>query len=74
MQLLMGVPQLVEVVDSCSVWHDAAILACLINKLLCILGITAKLAPLPAFICSFSLLRDEFPHTCLPNGQLDRCL
>lgn len=51
MQLLMGVPQLVEVVDSGSVWHNAAILAGLVYKLLCIFGISAKLAPLPARMC-----------------------
>ena len=48
MQLLMSVPHLVEIVHSCSIWHDAAIFACLIHKLFCILGVTAQLAPFPA--------------------------
>ena len=48
MQLIMGVPQLVEVVDSGSIGLDPAILACLFYKLLCVFGITANLAPVPA--------------------------
>ena len=49
MQLLMSVPQLVEVVDCGSVWHNAAVLACLVHKLFSIFGIAAQLAPLPAY-------------------------
>ena len=49
MQLLMSVPQLIEVVDRSSVWHDTAVLACLVHKFFSIFGITAQLAPLPAY-------------------------
>ena len=47
MQLLMSVPQLVEIVDSSSIRHDTSILARLIHKLLCVFGITAQPTPLP---------------------------
>ena len=67
MQLLMSVPQLVEVADSGSIWHDAAILACLVDKLFRIFGVTAQLAPFPAHIsgqCGSSV----YHHTCPSQG------
>jgi hypothetical protein len=45
----MSIPKLVEIIDSCSIWHNPAILASFVHKFLCILGVTAKPAPLPAF-------------------------
>jgi len=45
----MSIPKLVEIIDSCSIWHNAAILASFVHKLLGILGVTAKPTPFPAF-------------------------
>lgn len=47
MQLLMSVPQLVQVVDSTSIGHDTATLACLIHNLFCVFRITAQPTHLP---------------------------
>ena len=52
MQLVMGVPQLIQVVHSGGVGHDSAILAGLLDKLLSIFWIAADLAPMPARLSS----------------------
>ncbi len=45
----MSTPKLVQVIDSCSIWHNTAILASFVHEFLGILGVTAKPTPLPAF-------------------------
>lgn len=45
----MSIPKFIEIVDCGSIWHDSAILAGLVHKLLRIFWIAAKPAPLPAF-------------------------
>jgi hypothetical protein len=45
----MSIPKLVQVIDSCSIWHDSAILASFVHKFLGILGVTAKPTPFPAY-------------------------
>lgn len=52
MQLVMGVPQLIQVVHSGGIGHDSAILAGLLDKLLSIFRIAANLAPMPAQLSS----------------------
>ena len=64
MQLVMGVPQLIQVVHSGGVGHDSAILAGLLNKLLSILRIAADLAPVPAQLPS-GFIKPPRPYSIL---------